>query len=116
MANAEIAPMLESVGFVYDPNAIQENPASGGFKIYPNPSSNGLVNISINLKKAGQVNFIIADLSGRIINKLQFEVMLPGLTNLPYNTASLKPGLYTITFMNQAGETGTEKLLIRPEN
>jgi len=116
MANPEIAPMLESIGFVYDPNAIQENPVSGGFNIYPNPTANGQVNISINLKKAGQVYFIISDLSGRIINTLQFEVMSPGLANIPFNTTSLKPGLYTITFKNQAGETGTEKLLIRPGN
>ncbi|NTW23316.1 MAG: T9SS type A sorting domain-containing protein [Lentimicrobium sp.] len=114
MANPEITPMLESIGFVYDPNTIPENSGSGKFLIYPNPGVNGEVNISLSPDKAGPVEIIVTDLSGRIINKIQYNVVSPGLVNIPLNTKSLKPGMYTLTFINQAGENGSEKLLIGP--
>jgi hypothetical protein len=113
MANPEINPMLEAVGFVYDANTVAEISKKGDYKIYPNPASRVLVNLMLNLNSTGVVNIKVSDLAGRMVNEFRYTTTTTGPVEIPIETVNLKPGIYMVNFNSFTGETGSLKLLIK---
>lgn len=112
MANPEINPMLESIGFTPDDSAIPEATETHGFFLYPNPAIHGFVNLSVNMKKAGKLSIQINDIHGRIVRELNYYMTHSGSDVIPVETKDLKPGPYSIHFAAESGVNGTLKLLI----
>ncbi len=116
MANPEIGPMLEAIGFTYDANAVPEYTAAGANKLYPNPAGHETVNLMLNLNSAGVVNISVCDLAGRVINEFQYSATFTGSAEIPVETSTMKPGIYIVKFNSFAGESGSLKLLITHQN
>ena len=112
MANPEISPALESIGFIPDPNDIPENTNVGDFQLYPNPASHETVNVTLHLKLSGIVKIRLSDLTGRIINDFIHNVTSPGPVSIPLETASLKPGLYIVSISTGNRASSSRMLII----
>jgi len=112
MANPEISPMLESIGFTYDANSVRSNESGFDFDLFPNPAVDSYVNLSFVMKSTGLVTFRIIDLSGRIVSEFYRETLLKGINTVPVEVKNLSPGLYTISITGPARESGSQKLLI----
>jgi hypothetical protein len=116
MANPEIGPMLEAIGFTYDPNAINEFIKKGEYKLYPNPASYELVNLLINVNSTGTISISVSDLTGRTISELQYTATSTGPLEIHIETANLKTGIYMVNFKSFDGEAGSLKLLINQQH
>jgi hypothetical protein len=74
--------------------------------VYPNPSSNGKVNIVFDDETAVR-NVTIMDLSGRMVTQMN------GITNNNITIENLKPGMYTVrVVVPQTGAQGVEKIIV----
>ena len=113
MANPEINPMLEAIGFTYDPNSTPETENLSEAILYPNPASGNGTNLVLDLKKTGTVKFSIFDIAGRLVSEIQFNATSAGLTTIPIETTTLKPGIYTLKFTNQADRQEALPLVIQ---
>jgi flagellar hook assembly protein FlgD len=92
MANPEIQPMLDSIGFVYDPTDVQTQSdlATMDFTLngnYPNPF-NPTTTISFNIPAIQKINVIIYDLLGREVKTLFNGEVTPGTINLSWDGKS----------------------------
>ena len=112
MANPEIAPMLESIGFVYDANSIGKAPSVITSTIHPNPAVNQPVSLNLEMNAGTGINIILADITGRIISEVQYSAVNSGKQSFEVETSGLKPGIYTVIFHSSDGKTGNEKLVI----
>lgn len=74
-----------------------------GLNLYPNPVSNGRVNIST--KNDGEKEIIIFDLLGK-------KVLQTLLNARELNISNLTPGVYIIK-INEQNATATRKLIVR---
>lgn len=74
-----------------------------GLNLYPNPVSNGRVNIST--KNDGEKEIIIFDLLGK-------KVLQTLLNSRELNISNLTPGVYIIK-INEENATATRKLIVR---
>lgn len=112
MANPEISPMLESIGFTYDANSVFLNKSGFEFDLFPNPAVDAYVNLSFVMKSTGLVTIRIIDLSGRTVSEFNHETLLRGKKTVPVEVKNLAPGLYTISISGPARVSGSQKLLI----
>ena len=71
--------------------------------IYPNPA-NELINISC----SNQGSIRIINLAGQVVLQARTE---KGINRI--NVEELNPGLYMVQYVNESGNTSTQKLLIR---
>ncbi len=95
------------------PNGIKENNLSGSalFKLYPNPS-NGSAVVDITLRSRSVVNYQIADVSGRIIEKHDNLNSEPGHHSYIINgSKTFQKGLYIVQFFIN-NEKVVRKLII----
>lgn len=74
-----------------------------GLSLYPNPVSNGRVNISTKID--GEKEIIIFDLLGK-------KVLQTRLSTRELNISNLMPGVYIIK-INEENATATRKLIVR---
>ncbi len=103
MANPEIGPALESIGFVLDPYAISETDSDPVLSVYPDPfSGNILLTSRIELKIVSVYN-----LTGQVIISKE---NVPAGTTLIHATG-LADGIYIITGEDHAGNIGYRKLI-----
>ncbi len=64
------------------------------FIVYPNPVSNGRLNIEFKFEHSTELDFVVIDERGNIVRDLLHRVMKGGLNNLSFNTDPLIPGSY----------------------
>ncbi|OIQ20364.1 MAG: hypothetical protein BM549_10225 [Lacinutrix sp. MedPE-SW] len=79
-----------------------ENFENTEFSVYPNPASNGFVNITTASNEA--INVSVFDVLGKKV--------LSQTINNRLNVSSLKSGVYILN-LNQNGATTTKKLVIK---
>jgi Secretion system C-terminal sorting domain len=93
---------IDNVAFGQGTLAVQENEIAG-LQVYPNPVTNGILNISTDNNDAKTV--ILFDVLGKqVINTI--------VTDQPVNVASLNRGVYFVK-VTEAGKTVTRKLVIK---
>jgi hypothetical protein len=92
MANPEIQPMLDAIGFVYDPTDVQTHSdlSTIDFTLngnYPNPF-NPTTTISFNIPAIQEINVTIYDVLGREVKTLFNGEVTPGTINLSWDGKS----------------------------
>jgi len=101
MANPEIQPMLDAIGFVYDPNSIAE-PTTWPVTIQPNP-----FNTSLKISSSKELRRIV------ITNILGQEVMRKeqGVEkDVQMDVSGLKSGLYIVSLYDLKGNVINRKM------
>jgi hypothetical protein len=114
MANPEIAPMLEQIGFRPDPFGMDEN-AEIHFKlkVHPNPSKNEAIKVDFNLPAAGEVHFKISNLMGMpVVNYNTGFKLNAGANSIGLPALNLPSGIYALTILYNNRIADTVKLMI----
>ena len=93
---------IDNVAFGQGTLAVQENDIAG-LQVYPNPVTNGILNITTDNNDAKSV--ILFDVLGK-------QVINTTVTDQPINVASLNRGVYFVR-ITEAGKTATRKLVIK---
>jgi len=81
-------------------------------KLYPNPTLD-FVNLEFSLDEDQVVDFIICDISGRVVDHLPRTFCHDGRNLIQFNSAPLAPGIYFIKCVGQKGEQVTTSKFIR---
>lgn len=115
MANPEIGPMLENIGFVYDPNDVNATIAKKThLTLMPNPVTGTHFNIEFNLPAANSISISILSLTGKkiatLVDKMQCKT---GMNRLTLEHGSLNAGFYLLTLTTGDNDAETIKLIIR---
>jgi type IX secretion system substrate protein len=90
------------------PTAVKELTTIQNLKITPNPTS-GIAVITFSNSNNANHNVTIASVTGQVVKRYS---NVSG-TNLEIDTQNLTSGMYFVTFQNELGELGTEKLIVR---
>ncbi|MEZ4922609.1 MAG: C25 family cysteine peptidase [Crocinitomicaceae bacterium] len=99
-----------TVNEAIDYTGIEEVDFTSSVSIYPNPAQNN-VNIALNLGSDAQVNVLLMDLSGKIVQTVANSQLTAGAKTLELSTANLEAGVYLVsTTIN--GNTTVEKLTV----
>jgi hypothetical protein len=114
MANPEIQPMLDTIGFVYDPSIIEnltsENKQT--LNCYPNPASKQ-VNIEFLLEKSSSITIEITNVNGNLVQVLEKNhFFTKGKHQIGLNIGSIAPGFYLMKIQTEQGNI-VKKLLIQ---
>ncbi|MDY0102096.1 MAG: glucoamylase family protein [Lentimicrobium sp.] len=114
MANPEIAPMLEQIGFGFDPYGITENDENPfELKIHPNPSRNETVKVTFYLPSTGEVQYRISNLLGMpVVNYGKSFKANAGTNEIIIQATDLPSGLYLLTLLYNNHIAETVKLMI----
>ncbi len=89
-----------------DIRAIRGSGLSAGLLIYPNPSTDGKVNIVFEDNKSA-VDVSLSDMNGRTIKQWR------KVTSSALQINNLTPGMYTLRIVNsQSGEQVVEKIMV----
>ncbi len=111
MANPEIAPALEAIGFEPDPNSLMENQEYIELTISPNPASTS-VRISFLSDKVLPLELTVSDLSGKVLSSISHPVLQKGEQNIDFDVIKFKPGMYLVRLQSGGMSLGTAKLVI----
>lgn len=114
MANPEIAPMLEAIGFVPDPFSSQEiDPHPDQIRIYPNPLNQDHFSISIKLALPDLLTISILDITGKeAASPFTFTYLDSREVSCNIGSCSMKKGIYFLT-INGTHHKSTHKLIIQ---
>ncbi len=99
-----------SVGFNYNPLGLYENNFLSSCTISPNPSADGLFNISASVKSNDKTFITIYDVYGRIVFGLEKEFE-KGTNSLTIDLSKLSSGVYNITFSNEKNQFSKYKVI-----
>ncbi len=92
---------------VFTPGAMisstENNLSTSDFSLFPNPSSDGLINIQADLTN---YNVDVTDIAGRTVSS---AVSQNGKVQFQINT----PGVYLVSLYNEAGFIGTERVVVK---
>ena len=88
---------------------IEDNDASFGLNVYPNPAENE-ANISVSVENAS-VAVSLTDLSGKVVYNNNLGTV-NGTKNVTINTGNFANGIYMVA-LNSNGNISTKKLVIR---
>lgn len=111
MANPEIAPALQKIGFVPDPYDIRGNAGNTNMAAWPNPTS-GNIRLSFNIKDNISVFLTLTDLTGKSLAELDFKHSTSRQNTVELDLSSLKPGMYLVKLESEEQVLGTVKLLL----
>lgn len=78
-------------------------------KVFPNPTENGTVNITLKIEKANNYKFEIVDINGRIISK-ESRILETGLNSFEFN--NLNKGMYFVVISSDDSLSRT-KLIVK---
>lgn len=114
MANPEILPMLERIGFRYDPYGIgQEVSFNSGLSIHPNPSNHEATKVEFNLPAAGEIKVEVSNLMGtKFVYYNQSFKGNAGMNHVVLPAFNLSPGLYVLTLFYNNQRIESVKLVI----
>jgi hypothetical protein len=116
--------MMHIIGLLIDPNgridnagksyvdavaSLDENGASGEFRMYPNPAST-VTFIEADLAQDAAVQLAVVDMSGRTIATRDYGIVHPG-DKLPINTSNMETGVYVVQ-LNVNGGLFTKQLIV----
>lgn len=87
---------------------ITENNFDQSISIYPNPTTNGLVNAKINLENTSDLNVTVYDITGRTQTSFQLKKVKDG--TFSFDLSTLSNGVYLLKFDN--GTTKTIKKIM----
>lgn len=85
---------------------VAEANSMSGVEIYPNPVTNGNVNVKLNYE-VNNVQVVLTDMTGRVVIN-----MLKESNDFSLNTSTLKPGLYFLKIQNGTNKY-FEKLVVK---
>jgi hypothetical protein len=113
MANPEIQPMLDAIGFYESPNFVEVNPEGNGFLVYPNPSGQDF-QFSFTLGEPSRVGLEIFSLAGvKVSQVLNGKIMEAGHHTYPLEGTLLDPGVYMATLFLNGHLSETIKIVVQ---
>ena len=116
MANPEIQPMLDAIGFVSDNTDVSErigNKIPGNYALknnYPNPF-NPSTNIEFSISKAGPVSLKVYDILGKEVQTLVDEEINSGNYKVTFDAHGLSSGIYFYV-LKAGGKVFTKKMCL----
>ncbi len=111
MANPEIAPALQSIGFIPDPYGKEENANLNGTVIWPNPST-GNIKAGFYVEGTPDISISVTNLTGKLIALFNHNIISPGYNTIDLDLSSLTAGMYIVRFIADNQTTSTAKLMI----
>jgi hypothetical protein len=111
MANPEIAPALEAIGFEPDPNSIPEDREYLKLVISPNPAQN-TAHVSFSTERNAVHDITVSDFTGKVVSSNSYKVMQTGEQNIVIDASKFKQGLYLVLIQREGHSLGTAKLII----
>lgn len=112
MANPEIQPMLDAIGFYHSPNSVKEQKAGAAISIFPNPAS-GEFHISFATSKQADVQIELYSANGALSSLSSLKDLPPGNHEISLSGNNLGPGLYFIRLLTDGNNAGYSKLIIQ---
>jgi PKD repeat protein len=67
-----------------------------GFIVFPNPVTDGRVNVEFSLDQPAELDFAVVDEHGMLVKQLMRRQVKEGLNNLSFNTDPLGAGIYSV--------------------
>ncbi len=114
MANPEIQPMLDAIGFVPDYTGVEEKPeAPEEFALlnnYPNPF-NPSTHIKFHIAQSGPVKLKVYNVLGKEIRMLVNEEKSPGDYEVNFDGSNLSSGIY-LYVLEAGGSTISRKMVL----
>ncbi len=113
MANPEIQPMLDAIGFVPDPSATENLPNKNLLTLncFPNPASKDVI-IDFSIESGSAVSIEIFNPQGILVKSLEKnQFFLPGAHQIGLNIGTISPGFYLVKLQSKS-QYLTRKLLI----
>jgi hypothetical protein len=112
MANPEIPPMMEAIGFRASPNALEETGAGDpGFELYPNPARDR-VRVDVSLTVPARVSIQLFDSAGQLKTNKQAGSFGAGRHSLELDATVLEPGLYLTRLVLDGRTAESRKMII----
>ena len=74
------------------------------FVVYPNPVSDGRLNVEFEIEHRMELDFLVIDEQGRLIKNLLHRIVKGGLNDLAFNTDPLAPGAYYLIVNNEKAD------------
>ena len=108
-SNYHFSQKIEYSDFITIYAGINSNYNTIETKVFPNPSSNGTVNITLKIEKANNYKFEIVDINGRIV-KEESRMLEKGLNSFEFN--SLNKGMYFVLISSDDSLSRT-KLIVK---
>ena len=90
----------------------EETPAATDHKLYPNPTWQ-YIKVEFTLKHTAEVNFMIYDAAGKMVDKLTSSKCEEGRNIIQFNTSSLPPGMYFLKAQDNSGKSLMSKSFVR---
>ena len=113
MANPEIQPMLDAIGFVYAPNSVEEIKVDPAFSVFPNPSVADF-QLTMTIDKVADVQLDIFSLTGiKARNILNGVTLQPGRHTYGIEGRGFEPGIYLARLILNDHEIKTIKIVIQ---
>jgi len=111
MANPEIAPALEAIGFTEDlSTGVREIPHSG-FLVMPNPGNNERT-IRFDLAQGQQIQLTLNDMTGRLVSVISTGTWYPaGTHEVAANLTGLPDGMYLLKLSSPGMQPETITLI-----
>jgi hypothetical protein len=69
--------------------------------VYPNPSSSETIHLNADNLNAGNAEFIVADINGRIIKNLQFTIRTAARKTIDVDMSDVAPGIYSVRLLQE---------------
>ena len=114
MANPEIQPMLDAIGFVPDYTGVEEKPETPEefalLNNYPNPF-NPTTHIKFHIAQSGPVKLKVYNVLGKEIRMLVNEEKSPGDYEVNFDGSNLSSGIY-LYVLEAGGNTISRKMVL----
>ncbi len=111
MANPEITPALDAIGFTEDLSTGMPEISQSGFIVMPNPGSNERT-IRFNLTQGQQVQLTVNDMTGRLVSVISTGTWYAaGTHEVTANLAGLPDGMYLLKLTSAGKEPETITLI-----
>lgn len=111
MANTEIEPALQAIGFVPDPYGIPDKKTIENLSLSPNPSTS-VTRLNIDLAQSNEISITVNDLTGKVVISLAPVNLNKGKNSIDINVADLRAGVYMININDNLQLIGSAKLII----
>ena len=113
MANPEIQPMMEAIGFFDAPNTAGEITIDQSFTIFPNPASSDF-QLIFSADRTVEVQLDLYSMTGqlkqRVLHRVTFQ---PGRHSVNITGERMAPGIYTARLILDGNESKTIKIIIQ---
>ena len=81
-----------------------------GLELYPNPATNA---VSLVFGANGRLHVDVIDATGRTVLVEDLGMRTPGVHRHELDIQELTPGMYTVRILDEAGGSGTQRLLVQ---